>query len=178
LCEAPIRICLRGTSDYVQARSVPIWPPLLDAELEQMERGDIPYFFRLYERPGIHYYENRELTRLKTLPLEGDVPQLDPMLSVARGLRSRSRKKLREDGLFTVLGAFDDASLTGKHKADELEVRFGPRTLVITLPDGEELHSRRNLGAFVGSAYLPCRCGEVRSVFVPEVTVCKTMRRQ
>jgi hypothetical protein len=27
----------------------------------------------------------------------------------------------------------------------------------------------------VGSVYLPCRCGEVRSVFVPEVTVCKAM---
>jgi hypothetical protein len=43
----------------------------------------------------------------------------------------------------------------------------------VELPEGEELHSRRNLSAFVGSVYLPCRCGEVRSVFVPAVTTCE-----
>ncbi len=29
------------------------------------------------------------------------------------------------------------------------------------------------MSAFVGSVYLPCRCGEVRSVFVPAVTTCE-----
>lgn len=173
LREAPIRVCLRGTGDYVRARSEPVWPPLLDAEAEQLARGDIPYFFRLYGRQGIHYYGDRTLRRIERLPLRGDVPQLDPILQVSRGLRSPSRQKLREDGLFTLLGAFDDASLTGRHETDELAVTFRARTLVIALPAGEELQSRRNLSAFVGSVYLPCRCGEVRSVFVPEVTVCE-----
>jgi hypothetical protein len=178
--EAPIRVCLRSTGDYVRARSEPepLWPPLLDAEAEQLARGDIPYFFRLYGRRGIHYYENQALTAWKTLPLKGDVPKLDPILQIARGLRSPSRKKLREEGPFTLLGAFDHPSFSGKLATDELEVAFGPRALVMSFPDGEELHSRRNLSAFVSSVYQPCHCGEVRSVFVPERTVCDAKARR
>lgn len=176
LKDTPIRVCLRGTDEYVRARSAPPWPPLLEAERVQLERGDIPYFFRFYGRAGVYYFDNRELTRLRRLPLRGDVPQLEPLLSLARGLRSRSRPKLRQDGLFTLLGAFDDASLTGWHQSDELGLRFGARTLRVTLADGRELETSRNLRAFVGSVYLPCRCGEVRSVFVPAVTRCAMAR--
>ena len=74
--------------------------------------------------------------------------------------------------MFTLLGAFDHVSLAGKHGNDELEVTFAARTLVVELPTGEEISSRRDLRAFVGSVYLPCRCGEVSEVFVPPVTVC------
>jgi hypothetical protein len=52
-------------------------------------------------------------------------------------------------------------------------VTFRARTVVVTFPTGEQLHARRNMGAFVESVYLPCACGEVRSVFVPPVTVCE-----
>jgi hypothetical protein len=171
LRETPIRVCLRSTGEYVSG--APLWPPLLDAEREQLERGDIPYFFRLYGRKGIHYYGDPSLERVETLPLEGDVPQLDPLLSLSRGLRSQSRTTLREQGLFAVLGAFDHRSLKGTHTIAELEVSFRARTLVVALSSNEELETRRDLSAFVSSVYLPCQCGEVRSVFVPAVTVCE-----
>lgn len=173
LKETPIRVCLRGTDEYVRARAEPVWPPLLDAEAEQLARGDIPYFFWLYGSAGIHYFANRALTERKTLPRRGDVPQLDPCLSLARGLRSPSRRKLRTQGLFALLGAFDHPSFKGRHLGDEVTITFGERTLVVTRGDGEELRSPRNLRSIVGSVYLPCRCGEVRSVFVPPVTVCE-----
>jgi hypothetical protein len=127
----------------------------------------------LYGSPGIYFFTNRALTERKRLPLKGDVPRLDPVLSLARGLRSTSRKKLREDGLLTLLGAFDHPSLTGRHGSDELEVRLGKRTMTVTLSSGEELESARDLSAFVSSVYSPCRCGEVRSVLVPQVTKCR-----
>jgi hypothetical protein len=171
----PIRVLLRGTDEYVRAAAGgagALWPPLLRAEEEQLARGDVPYFFRLYGRPGIHYYGDAALTVLRTLPRKGDVPQLDPMLSLSHGLRAPSRRSLREEGLFTVLGAFDHPSFEGEQRADGLAVTFTPRTLAVKLPDGEELRSRRNLRAFVGSVYLPCRCGEVREVLVPAVTTC------
>ncbi len=190
---APIRVLLRGTDEYDAARREPIWPPLLEAEAEQLARGDVPYFFRLLDRKGIHYYGNRALTDLRKLPEKGDVPRLDPILSAARGFRSPKRKKLREEGLFTLLGAFDDPSYTGRHESEGLAVDFQKRTLVVTLDAAigrsrlegasppkrapEELRAGRNLRAFVGSVYLPCRCGEVRTVFVPEVTVCRSSRR-
>ena len=170
---APIRVCLRGTDDYVRARSEPVWPPLLDAEREQMLRGDVPYFFRRYGERGIHYYREPSLTDIGRLPLTGDVPRLPPLLDLGKGLRAPSRKKLREEGLFTVLSAFDDPSVSGAHEEGGLQVTFAPRRLVVRLPGGDELESRRNLRAFVGSVYLPCRCGEGRTVFVPQVTTCK-----
>jgi hypothetical protein len=177
LRETPIRVLLRSTGEYVRAHSgEELWPPLLDAEKEQLDRGDIPYFFRLYGRQGIHYYANRALTKLARLPMRGDVPQLDPILSLSRGLRSPSRASLREQGLFTVLAAFDDPSLDGAHESGELSVTFGARSIVVRLPSGEELRAKRNLRAFVSSVYLPCRCGEVRSVFVPQVSVCTAAR--
>jgi hypothetical protein len=180
LRETPIRVLLRGTDEYVRARTERakrgerIWPPLLDAEAEQLARGDIPYFFRLYGRAGIHYYADESLTRLGRLPLAGDVPQLGPILQLSRGLRSPSRQTLREEGLFTVLGAFDHPSNAGTHESEGFRVTFGPRTLVVGLRDGGELETRRGraMGAFVGSVYSPCRCGEVRSVFVPPKTAC------
>lgn len=176
LRDAPIRVCLRGTEEYVRARTEPIWPPLLEAEREQMARGDIPYFFRLYGRQGIHFYADPALSSAGRLPLRGDVPRLTPLLDAGRGLRSPSRKTLRVEGLFTVVGAFDDPSLTGTYELDGSQLTLGARRIALRFPDGEELESRRNLRAFVGSVYLPCRCGEVRSVFVPPVTACKPER--
>jgi len=173
LQEMPIRICLRGTDEYVNADHASLWPPLMDAEKEQLARGDIPYFFRLYDKPGIHWYGNRDLTEIKTLPTEGDVPQLDPILQVSRGFRAPSRKTLREEGLLTVIGAFDHKSFKGLHTFGGLEITFHKRTLLVKLPDGEEIEAHRNLSEFVGNVYLPCRCGEVLSVFVPKVTVCE-----
>ncbi|MEO7113465.1 MAG: hypothetical protein ABI183_23700, partial [Polyangiaceae bacterium] len=175
LGSTPIRILLRGTDEYVRALSPGaehFWPPLLDSEKEQLARGDIPYFFRLYRKPGIRYYGNETLTQVKRLPLEGDVPQLDPILDISRGLKSRSRKKLREDGLFAVIGAFDHPKNVGAHEANDIAISFNARTLKVKIGDVAELQSRRNLSAFVGSVYQPCQCGEVRTVFVPPVTVC------
>jgi len=141
--ETPIRVCLRGTGDYVRAASEPIWPPLLDAENEQLARGDIPYFFRLYGQPGIRYHCEPTLTAARRLPLTGDVPQLDPILELSRGLRSPSRKELREEGLLTLLGAFDHPTFVGRHGTEGMEVTFKARSLVVKLENGEELHARR-----------------------------------
>jgi hypothetical protein len=152
--------------------SEPLWPPLLDAEQEQLARGDIPYFFRLYGRRGIYYYGDESLQQLKRLPLRGDVPQLDPLLDV-RGFRSKSRQRLREEGLLTLLGAFDHPAFSGRVQDETAELTFGARRLVAKFSDGQELHAPRRLSRLVSSVYLPCRCGEVKSVLVPQRTVCE-----
>lgn len=172
LTTAPIRVCLRGTDQYVAARGAPVWPPLLPAESEQLARGDIPYFFRLYGAPGIRHYTEPSLAEVGVLPREGDVPRLEPLLSLSKGLRSAARKRLRDEGLFAVIGAFDHPAAKGTHERGRLRVTFHPRTLVVRLPSGEELETRRDLSAFVANVYLPCRCGEVRDVLVPPVTTC------
>ncbi|HQY61462.1 MAG TPA: hypothetical protein PK141_08720 [Polyangiaceae bacterium] len=174
LRDAPIRVLLRGTGDYVRARSQPVWPPLLGAEKTQLARGDIPYFFRLYGRAGIHYFVEPTLERLGRLPLKGDVPQLQALLPLAEGLRAPSRASLREEGLLAILGAFDHPSFTGTHTHGELSVTFSPRRLKLAFGrEGDELVGKRDLRAYVESVYLPCACGEVSSPLVPAVTVCE-----
>lgn len=172
LHKAPLRVCLRSTGDYVHA-GPNLDPPLLAAEEEQLRRGDIPYFFRLYGRPGIHYFTDASLATSQRLPTRGDVPRLAPLLQVSKGLRSPNRQSLREQGLFCLLGAFDHPSFQGEHTLGDLTVRFLSRRLVVRLPGGDELDTRRDLRSFVSSVYLPCRCGEARSALVPPVTRCQ-----
>lgn len=169
--EAPIRICLRSTEEYVRPPAS-LWPPFLKEETAQMVRGDVPYFFRLYGKKGIRYFADPSLRTTKMLPLKGDTPQPDPILSVARQLRSPSRAMLRNQGLFTLLGAFDHRSYRGRHAAGEMAITFTRNSFVLTSPNGE-IEAPRDLRKIVGSVYLPCSCGEVRSVFVPQVTRCR-----
>ena len=164
LMRAPIRVMLRGTDEYVRARSqAALFPPLLEAEARQLARGDIPYFFRTLSQPSLRYYADRSLRRTARIPVRGD-----RMLSLARGLRSRSRRTLEEQGLFVVLAAFDHPALSGTHEEDGLRVTFGRRVLAVKLPSGQELGAPRDLRGVVASVYLPCRCGEVRSVLARE----------
>lgn len=173
LGEAPIRVCLRSTGDYLRAATERVWPPLLAAEEEQMARGDVPYFFRFYGRSGIFYYADPALATLGRLPARGDVPRLGPLLDLSRGLAAPARPTLPDEGSIAIVGAFDHPTYRGHHRGRALELTFRRRSLTLRLPSGEELESDRDLSAWVGSVYLPCRCGEVRTVFVPAVTVCE-----
>lgn len=176
LADGPIRVLLRGTDEYVRAKTEDVWPPLLDAEQEQLARGDIPYFFRLYGRTEIRYFTEPSLTESKALPLEGDVPKLEPLLDVSKKLRSPKRKSLREEGLFALVGAFDHRSFKGRYAFEDVAITFRGKTLIAEL-GRDELETERDLGRFVASVYLPCTCGETRDVFVPAVTMCNAPPR-
>ncbi len=176
LADAPIRVLLRGTDEYVRAETEDVWPPLLDAEEEQLARGDIPYFFRLYGRPEIRFFTDPSLAESEALPLEGDVPTLEPLLDVSKDLRSKRRKSLREEGLFALIGAFDHRTMKGRHAFEDVAITFRGKTLIAEL-GREELETERDLGRFVASVYLPCTCGETREVFVPPVTMCNAPPR-
>lgn len=176
LADAPIRVLLRGTDEYVRAKTTAVWPPLLDAEKAQLARGDIPYFFRLYGRPEIRFFTEASLTHSEALPLEGDVPTLEPLLDVSKELRSPRRKLLREQGLFALIGAFDHRSFKGRHTFEDVSITFRGKTLIAEL-GRDELETERDVGRFVASVYLPCTCGETRDVFVPAVTMCDASPR-
>lgn len=176
LREAPLRVCLRSTGDYLRPAHELV-PPLLAAETEQLRRGDIPYFFRRYGRPGIHYFADHTLATSGRIPSRGDVPQLAALLSLSQGLRSPNRQSLREQGLFCVLAAFDHPTYAGEHRLGDLTVRFSPRRLVVRLRGEDELDTHRNLTDYVSSVYQPCRCGEVATPLVPRVTHCQAAPR-
>lgn len=173
----PIRVLLRGTDAYARAARGPIVPPLIAAEALQLARGDVPWFFRLIGEPGIFHFTDPAL-KTRTKLARGEAPPLPPLLSLAKGLRSPRRRKLREDGLVTLLAAFDHPELHGTHEAAGLALHFGPRRLTVALASGDELSIPRPFGV-VSSLYQPCTCGETPEPLVPAVTRCvqRTARR-
>ena len=170
--EAPIRVLLRATGDYAPSRVRDAWPPLLEGEREQLARGDVPYFFRTLGSPGLFHYADPSLATARRLPSEGDVPQLAPLLSLDRGLRSKRRARLRDEGLFTIVGAFDDRRFEGTFEAEGVSITFTRRAIVVRREGSDELETARNLGAFVGSVYLPCVCGEVEGAITTAEVPC------
>ena len=137
--DTPIRVLLRATGDYGKT-PVP-WPPLLDAEREQLARGDVPYFFRLWGKRGIRSFRD---ARLRT---SGFVPApTEPLLP--RSLRSPSRRVLRDQGTLAVIGAFDHPSLDGRHGP----ITLGRRRIVVEI-GGERLECPRDLRSIVLGVY-------------------------
>ncbi len=171
--ETPIRVCLRGTADYVLADQGRVRAPFLAAELEQLARGDIPYFFRLYGRAGLYYYRNRARTQFSRVDLGRGAMKANPLLQLSR-MRSPGRRSLAEQGLFVLLAAFDSEELSGHHREGKVEIIWTKRQITVQLSDGLALQARRDLSSFVESIYLDCTCGEVRQPFVPKVTSCRS----
>ena len=67
LAAMPVRLILRSTRDYHRLMKDPSYRaedvPLDQAELIQMERGDVPYFFRTFSSLEVLYYSNPEVPR-------------------------------------------------------------------------------------------------------------------
>jgi lantibiotic modifying enzyme len=55
----PVRHILRDTIHYRSARANPPEIPLFESEVEQLGRGDIPYFFKFVGEPHVHAYTDR-----------------------------------------------------------------------------------------------------------------------
>jgi Domain of unknown function (DUF4135) len=55
----PIRHILRDTIHYRSVLQNPPQIPLFESEVEQLGRGDIPYFFKFVGEPGVHAYIDR-----------------------------------------------------------------------------------------------------------------------
>jgi hypothetical protein len=171
----PIRVLLRGTGDYFASDLGALWPPLLEEEQRQLARGDVPYFFRRLDAPAIRWFDEPTLTHEATLPTEGDVPQLDPLLDVARALRGAGRAKLADEGLLTVIGAFDHPSFRGTLETASASVTLSKQRIVVRASRGGEFEAARDLRAFVGSLYQPCHCGEVAEPIAPPPGRCASV---
>jgi hypothetical protein len=167
----PIRVCLRATAEYIDPERRP-WPPWLAAEIEQLKRGDIPYFFQLYGEGRLRWFTSRALDASSALPSRGDVPRAPALLDIRRDFRGKNRESLLTRGLFAIVGALDHPDLRGTFEAFDASLRLGARKVVIAV-HGEELEATRSLESVVSSLYMPCRCGEVQTVFVPPKTRCR-----
>jgi len=133
--------------------------------------GHIPLLWQRGHLRELLYWADESLTKMAALPKKGDVPQPDPMLAVSRNLTGPSRARLRDEGTFMLVAAFDHPRVRGTVREDGFAITFSTRKLTID-DGGDAMTAPRDWSAFVSSVYSRCECGEARSVFVPRVTKC------
>lgn len=87
IADAPIRLILRPTSAYVRYHETGFLPegapPLATSELAQLERGDVPYFFRLPNEEIIRYYHAPGESVEAALPADLSRPAVTRSLTLA-----------------------------------------------------------------------------------------------
>jgi lantibiotic modifying enzyme len=69
----PIRVIIRRTREYLDRLHSGNFDGLYESEVIQLQRGDVPYYFKLYNDSNVYYYTSKEGEFVKTR-LEG--PQL------------------------------------------------------------------------------------------------------
>jgi hypothetical protein len=87
IADAPIRLILRPTSAYVRYLETGCLPegepPFASSELAQLERGDVPYFFRLPNEALMRYYRAPGESVEALLPAELGRPAVTRSLTLA-----------------------------------------------------------------------------------------------
>lgn len=120
-----VRVLLRDTRDYRDWKNVIPNKPWLAEELQQLERGDIPYFFKYVGQPELHYFSEDQMLKPvaayevfeKGVSLIGTSPSelLDAL---------RVRKTLFPNGVLFLLKKYIPKNWNGDFKSSHVLATF------------------------------------------------------
>lgn len=125
-----VRIILRNTRDYhaiLKGMPAAAAAPLTCSEKTQLDRGDIPYFFRRFSESEALYYSGRDTIEDADIPSE----RLQDALGWARipgkdGLPSRRKApELFRYGALQLAGYFDPGEGLAEFQSGSAVVRYG-----------------------------------------------------
>lgn len=138
LAEVPIRILLRETSDYRSWQTREYARPLLSEEVEQLKRGDIPYFFKLMGDPGLFYFGADETRKSVLLPkiFEAAVSNIavQPSLLLEE---QRIRKQLFPFGVIFLLRKLLAKDWVGEITDHHFTATVGVQDIAVSSPWGD-----------------------------------------
>lgn len=121
--KVPIRYLLRPTRDYRTGRG-----PRLPEEIVQIARGDIPYFFRYFDRPvELYYYISEDLKQIRRVKLNDSLREdlrTVPLIPLMKGWTKKEFLTTRAYGLALTIAAFDKASWRGRYEYDGYVLLF------------------------------------------------------
>ncbi|MGK5082405.1 hypothetical protein WDW37_03790 [Bdellovibrionota bacterium FG-1] len=145
----PIRVILRDTSSYRLALlgEQKQWhPTVLPSEQQQLNRQDIPYFFRTMGSNKLRYFSSA-LVDLESSASEVELESyLFPRLEIMRIHENlgcdfgwKNRRSLREAGLMQLARCFLPADLKqGSEAIGELRISVTPEEICCQLRNGQE----------------------------------------
>jgi hypothetical protein len=118
---APIRVVLRDTRDYVDHQEGRPLSQRIDAspfapeERVQLDRGDVPYFFRTLKDPRIRYYRSADLRKTDFVSPDWAMARAKPLLQPKEifGLDDRN-EALYEQGAMMLVAQFMPRDFHGR----------------------------------------------------------------
>lgn len=133
----PIRVLLRDTFRYRNWRSVSYEIPLLPEEITQLERGDIPYFFKFPAGRDLFYYTTPTLEFEKVTPPEAWSAGVDAIGVPVTELLSTQRitETLIPSGALFLLRKLLAPDWTGDVTRRHYTARVYPEKLEIQIAD-------------------------------------------
>ncbi|MBX9767482.1 MAG: type 2 lantipeptide synthetase LanM [Bdellovibrionales bacterium] len=105
--KTPIRVILRNTAKYTDMLASRNFPgDLLHEEAEQLNRGDVPYFFKFIGTENLYWINqkgNVSTTVKKLGVFDGDVRRSGSSLDILLGEKSDLEKRMHQGGLFLLM---------------------------------------------------------------------------
>lgn len=141
----PIRHLLRDTKDYRDWQRARPQIPFLPEELHQLERGDIPYFFKILADERVFYWRTRdrqaEPVEIPAAMLAGTRREAINPLSLLESHRVRAT--LLPHGILFLARTWVPEEWTGSLRLDlETTLTFSPESIALNL-SGHSFSSRR-----------------------------------
>ncbi len=120
----PVRIILRDTRKYRHWKTITFDPPLFDEELVQLERGDIPYFFKYIGSEELYYYTHLDKSHISVIAPDYFREKLTRIAVEPSVLLKSSKIKsaLFPNGTLVILKKLMPSGFTGHHAFSEFEI--------------------------------------------------------
>ena len=138
----PIRFLIRPTRDYRSHEA-----DLLDEELEQLARGDIPYFFRFLDQPSkLFYFAERSMTHPKPVKLPAALRKhvkSTTLFSLRRGWSKRDSNLARFVGTSLLISTFEKSSWLGSIRAHGHALELSPKGFRLEIRGEKPILGRR-----------------------------------
>ncbi len=157
--QVPIRFLFRGTFQYVRwlRKQKNKDRPMIEGELVQLRRGDIPYFFRtLSESKRVCYYSDSSLNIKKELsPRQklGLKEKLLPFMSLEKGWSTNQFQSFSNTGTLLFFATLDRPRIKGVFDFMGSEMKITKTTVSFNFLNGPQLEGPRKWDDICGSLY-------------------------
>ena len=159
----PIRYLLRAThiyDDFLTRGQRPI-APFVSAEMEQLNRGEIPYFFITLKAPEkLRYYDSQDLASTQVVSTNDirratdrtERSPLKPLFSIHKGWTVSKFRAARTLGSAIFLSSIDHQALNGRIESSTSEIQFLKTKFELRMRS-ISISAPRLAGQLAGSAY-------------------------
>lgn len=159
--KTPIRYVVRPTAEYAACLTGKKFynsqRELLIDEVLQMDRSEIPYFFRTLDAPrDFYYYANPSLTKTSRVSAKDIVivrKKLTPLINLNDGWSNARFKEFLRNGTMHFFSSMDHKKNIGYFEFQNAQMKITKKEVRLVFPNSLEIWSDRNWSQFCGHIY-------------------------